>query len=310
MSSWKQTPLTWLITGASSGFGLALTRLALSNGHKVIATSRNPARNANLVAEVERQGGQWLALDVDDAHAGSSVIQELEASGTNIDVLVNNAGWSLHGPVECITEDEARSQMETQYFGPYRLIRAVVPHMRSRRRGLILNIGSGAGINGRDSMGPYAASKAAMDGKFSLNSSLRPPMGTKPLAGLLKVMSRELAPFNVRTLNVLLGAFNTNFTVGLAVTKTPFPEDYKGSMAEKVIGSLDGGNFKPDGDHQKAARVLYEMVVGEGFGEVKEEETVMVLGRDMWTSMEEVFSRTKHMMDTFGDVCNNVYIEK
>lgn len=165
MTYWNSSPLTWLITGASSGFGLALTRLALSQGHKVIATSRNPSRNPDLVAEVESQGGRWLALDVDDANCGA-VVERLEVEeATAIDVLVNNAGWSLHGPAECITEEEARRQMETMYFGPYRLLRAAVPHMRARRRGMILNIGSGAGVNGRDSMGVYAASKAAMDGR-------------------------------------------------------------------------------------------------------------------------------------------------
>lgn len=161
--------MTWLITGASSGFGLALTRLALTHGHKVIATSRDPSRVPDLVSEVEKQGGQWLALDVDDLNT-PQLVEKLEAQGTSIDVLVNNAGRSLHGPAESITDDEARGQMETLFFGPYRLIRAVVPGMRVRRRGLIVNIGSGAGVDGRDSMGPYAAGKAAIDGKYRLRS--------------------------------------------------------------------------------------------------------------------------------------------
>ena len=165
MTSWNTSPLTWLITGASSGFGLALTQLALSNGHKVVATSRNPARNVDLVAEVESQGGQWLALDVDDRNCGS-VVEALEKQGTAIDILVNNAGWSIHAPAETFSEDEVRRQMETIFFGPYRLIRAVVPHMRARKRGLIINIGSGAGVEGRESMGIYGASKAAMDGNL------------------------------------------------------------------------------------------------------------------------------------------------
>lgn len=172
MASHDASPLTWLITGASSGFGLALTRLALSNGHKVIATSRNPARNPDLVSEVETQGGQWLKLDVDDPNCGS-VIENLEAQGTTINVLVNNAGWSIHGPLESFLEDEVRSQMETVYFGPYRLIRAVLPHMRSRRQGLIINISSGASINGRESMGIYGASKAAMDCKYTYMHSIQ-----------------------------------------------------------------------------------------------------------------------------------------
>jgi NADP-dependent 3-hydroxy acid dehydrogenase YdfG len=171
MAPWDPPSLTWLITGASGGFGLALTRIALSHGHKVIATSRDPSRIPDLVAEVEEKGGQWLALDVDDKHT-PALVEKLEAQGTTIDVLINNAGRSLHGPAESITEEEVRSQVETLYFGPYRLIRAVVPHMRARRRGMIVNIGSGAGVDGRESMGAYAGGKAAMDGKS--DTSLRP----------------------------------------------------------------------------------------------------------------------------------------
>lgn len=164
MSSWDTTELTWLITGAASGFGLELARLAQANGHRVIATSRSPQKVPELVAEIEDNGGRWLSLDVDDPQ-GASVIEKLESEGVTIDILVNNAGWSIHGPAESFTEDEVRRQMETIFFGPYRLIRAVLPHMRRRKRGLILNIGSGAGVSGRESMGIYAAGKAAMDGE-------------------------------------------------------------------------------------------------------------------------------------------------
>lgn len=289
MTSSEKTPLTWFITGASTGFGLALTRLALARGHKVIATSRDPSRIPELVAQVRQKGGDWLSLDVDDG-AAHEVIGRLEARGTAIDVLVNNAGRSLHGPAESIAEDEVRSQMETQYFGPYRLIRAVVPHMRARRRGLILNFGSGAGVNGRDSMGAYAASKAAMD-------------------GLLRVMSKELKPYNVRTLNVLLGAFDTGFGGSRLLTKTPFPDDYRGSMTETIVHALEKGAYKLDGDHLKAAQVILDMVVGEGIGEGKEWETVMPLGRDMWASLEEVKEKNEHMLETFREACNNVYVE-
>lgn len=305
MGYWNSSPVTWFITGAASGFGLQLTRLALSNGHKVIATSRNPSRNPDLVAEVESHGGKWLPLDVDDANSGS-VIEKLEAEGTAIDVLVNNAGWSLHGPAESITDDEARRQMETMYFGPYRLLRAVVPRMRTRRRGLILNISSGAGVNGRDSMGPYAASKAAMDGKIHRPSPF-PLDQTNKRSGLLRVMTKELVPYNVRTLNVHLGGFDTNFSAGLTITKTPFPDDYRGSMTEKVLTNVN--NYQPDGDHRKATQILYEMVMGEGRGHGKERETVMVLGRDMWRSQQDIFGRTKHMMDTFDEMCNSVHLE-
>jgi NAD(P)-dependent dehydrogenase (short-subunit alcohol dehydrogenase family) len=159
-------PLTWLITGCSGGFGLALARLAQVQGHRVIATSRNPAKTPDLVAEIESKDGKWIKLDVDDLES-AKLVETLESEGIALDVLVNNAGWTLHGPVEGFTESEVRRIMETHYFGPYRLIRATVPHMRRRRAGIIVNISSAAGLNARESMGIYGPAKAALDSKFT-----------------------------------------------------------------------------------------------------------------------------------------------
>lgn len=163
-------PLTWLITGCSSGLGLALARTIQASpaGHTIIATSRNPSRTPDLVAEFTgpaHPNNRWLTLDVDDAHAAANLIADLEGSGVQIDVLVNNAGWSIHAPAEQFTEEEVRQQFETVFFGPYRLARAVLPGMRKRRFGVIVNISSGAGLEGRETMGVYAAAKAAMDGE-------------------------------------------------------------------------------------------------------------------------------------------------
>jgi NADP-dependent 3-hydroxy acid dehydrogenase YdfG len=157
--------LTWLITGCSSGFGLSLTRAAQAAGHKVIATSRNPSRTPELIAEVESKGGKWVKLDVDSRDSGK-VITELEARGDNIDVLVNNAGYSIYAPIETVEEDEVRSQMETIFFGPLRLIQAVLPYMRQRKSGVIVNMSSGASLDGIPTMGIYAGAKAGVDGIY------------------------------------------------------------------------------------------------------------------------------------------------
>jgi short-subunit dehydrogenase len=157
--------LTWLITGCSSGFGLSLTRAAQAGGHTVIATSRNPSRTLELVAEVEGKGGKWVQLDVDSPQSGD-MIAELEKNGTNIDVLVNNAGFSIYAPIETITDEEMRAQMETMYFAPLRLIRAVLPYMRQRRYGVIVNMSSGASLDGIPTMGVYGGAKAGLDGRW------------------------------------------------------------------------------------------------------------------------------------------------
>lgn len=169
-------PLTWLITGCSSGFGLSLARTALAHGHHLIATSRDPSRTPDLVEEVTRQGGQWLALDASDADCGR-VVSELEARGTAVDVLINSAGIAVSGPLEAFGEDEVRRVMDTNFYGPWRLARAVVPHMRRRRRGLVVNISSGAGMEPRNSLGIYAASKAALDGEFAVWKGKLWPLG-------------------------------------------------------------------------------------------------------------------------------------
>ena len=162
--------LTWLITGCSSGFGLSLTRIAQASGHTVIATSRNPSRTPELVAEVEARGGKWLRLDVDSPDS-AQILDSLEKSGQEIDILVNNAGWSQFAPVEVFAEEELRAHMESMYFGPLRLIRGALPYMRKRRFGVIVNMSTGAALEGRDSMGAYAGAKAGLDGTSIPSSS-------------------------------------------------------------------------------------------------------------------------------------------
>lgn len=160
-----QRPLTWLITGCSSGLGLAIARQAQSNGHKVIATSRNPGKTPALVQEIESKGGNWTQLDLDDPNNGS-VIDLLEAESHQIDVLVNNAGFALLQVAEHIREDEVRAQFETVFFGPYRITRAVLPYMRRRRFGIIVNISTGSSLEARETMAVYGAAKAAFDGGY------------------------------------------------------------------------------------------------------------------------------------------------
>ncbi|KAI9742145.1 MAG: hypothetical protein M1818_004045 [Claussenomyces sp. TS43310] len=282
--------LTWLITGCSSGFGLSLTRIALAGGHTVIATSRNPLRTPELVAEVEGKGGRWLQLDVDSPDS-ARVIENLEQSGQEIDVLVNNAGFSIYAPVEIFAEDEVRAQMETVYFGPLRLIRAVLPHMRKRRFGIIVNMSSGAALEARDSMGAYAGGKAGLD-------------------GLTKVLAKEVAPFNIRALTIVLGTFNTNMGNAAVLSKNPLPDDYKGSVAEQMIHVLSSGKLVPNGDKDKAMKAVYEVVVGEGAGAGREAERFLPLGTDMTIRVKMVQDYLAHALTVFGDVINSVGIDK
>ncbi|CAH0058193.1 unnamed protein product [Clonostachys solani] len=288
--SWGEKKLTWLITGASSGFGLALARLALEGGHRVIATSRNPSSYPDIEKEISSKGGELVALDI-NAPDSADAIYKLQEQGVEVDILVNCAGCAILGPAEAFNEDEVRALAETAYFGPYRLIRAVVPGMRTRRRGMIVNVSTGSAVDGRESMAVYGASKAAMD-------------------TLIHVMGKELALFNVRTLTIHLGAFDTPFASNsVRTTSNPLPSDYDGSIVAKVVGSVKQ-KFTPDGDHKKATQVMYEMIMGEGYGKGKESERSMLLGRDMWACQQAAADKIMHKMNTFEAICNNVYLDK
>ncbi|KAF4627665.1 hypothetical protein G7Y89_g10489 [Cudoniella acicularis] len=185
-------PLVWLITGCSSGFGEALTLLALKNGHSVIAASRTPSRTPSLVKEVESLGGLWLQLDMTaPKSAMEKVVEEGVKKFGRIDVLVNNAGVGIIGPLEDVSEQEIQTIMATNFIGPLLLIQSVLPHMRSQSSGTIVNISSGAGIDPRPSMGLYGASKFALE-------------------GMSQGLSKEISPFGIRMLIVQPGVFTTN----------------------------------------------------------------------------------------------------
>ncbi|KAI1098354.1 putative short-chain oxidoreductase [Jackrogersella minutella] len=281
--------LIWLITGCSSGFGLAMARLVQANGHHVIATSRNPGRTPELVEEITSKGGEWARLDQDESNCGQ-VIEDFEARGTAIDVLVNVAGFGMTGPVESFSDEEAHRIFETNFFGPYRLMRAAAPHMRKRRSGMIVNFSSGSGMEARRSLGLYGASKSALD-------------------GLTKTFHQEMKEFNVRVLLVYLGTFNTPMVGKVEPKLKPLDPDYNGTFTGKLYEIMGSGNFKVPGDHIKATQAIYYVVVGEGIGKGKEEEMMLPLGVDMAARVEEVRSGFDHMMDVFGDICNNVNVE-
>ncbi|KAH8898023.1 putative short-chain oxidoreductase [Thozetella sp. PMI_491] len=280
-----QRRLTWLVTGCSSGFGLSLVRIAQANGHMVIATSRNPSKTPDLVAEVEAKGGKWVQLDVDSL-TSFRLIEELDQSGYHIDILVNNAGFCTFSPIETSKEEDARGQMESMYFGPLRLIRSVLPPMRSRGYGVIVNFSSGAALDGNPSMGLYAGAKAGLD-------------------AATKVLAKEVLAFNIRCLTVVLGTFNTSFGDN-AVFNSQVPDAYKGSFADKMMAAISGGAFTPNGDKDKAMQAVYDVVVGTGPGAGLEAETFLPLGVDMTTRIRSVKAQLDHALEVFGTITDGV----
>lgn len=164
--------LTWLITGCSSGIGLHLAKYALSQGHNVIATSRNPSKSPDLVKEITSSpNGKWIALDVtsplSDLQDAIAQAKKLFGSSGTIDVLVNNAGYGLLGAFEDISEDKFRLNFETNVFGTMKLMKAMLPGMRERGAGTIVNVSSIAGLVARPTCTSYAGSKYAVEGTSS-----------------------------------------------------------------------------------------------------------------------------------------------
>ena len=143
--------------GASKGIGLAIVQTLQHAGHTVFGTSRKPQNQAEYPFPL-------LTLDVNNGASVTTAVAQVLEAADHIDVLINNAGYDLYGAAEETTMAEMTAQMDTNLFGAVRMIQAVLPHMRERRRGKIINIGSIGGFVGLPYNGAYAASKFAVEG--------------------------------------------------------------------------------------------------------------------------------------------------
>ncbi len=181
-----------LITGTSAGIGLATALTVARAGHTVYATMRNPARSPELAetAAKERLPIHISTMDVDSDSSVKAGIEAIYREAKHLDVLVNNAGLGESGSVEELPLARMRAVMETNYFGPLRCIQAVVPDMRQRRSGCIINISSAAGKIANSPSGSYAASKFALE-------------------AISEALAQEMISFNVRVAIVEPGIIDT-----------------------------------------------------------------------------------------------------
>ncbi|WP_245721585.1 SDR family NAD(P)-dependent oxidoreductase [Nocardia crassostreae] len=150
-----KTPRRWLITGANSGFGTAFTRAALAAGDEVVAAVRKPESMAEIVA-AQPYRVQVVQLDVRDAAAAERAVKE----AGHVDVLVNNAGYGIVGAIEETTEADVRDAMQVMFHGPLRLTQLVLPQMRERRSGAIVQVSSMGGFMSFAGVGIYSAARA------------------------------------------------------------------------------------------------------------------------------------------------------
>jgi NAD(P)-dependent dehydrogenase (short-subunit alcohol dehydrogenase family) len=237
-----QTSDVWFITGCSTGFGRELAKLVLERGYRAVITARDPSKIQDLLAGHE---GRALALklDVTDKAEVTLAVKWAEAAFGSVDVLVNNAGFGYVGAVEESEEADVRSMMETNFFGLDRMIHAVIPGMRRRRHGSIVNISSIGGLVGFPGTGYYNATKFAVE-------------------GLSEALSKEVAPLGIRVLVVEPGPFRTDWA-GRSLQKSArhIPEyaETAGAFRERIVGR----NGMQAGDPVRAGEAIIQALVSD-----------------------------------------------
>jgi NAD(P)-dependent dehydrogenase (short-subunit alcohol dehydrogenase family) len=230
---------TWLITGCSTGLGRALAEAVIGSGHNAVVSARDVAKVADL-ADVAPDRVLAVALDVTDPQQVASAAQQAEERFGGVDVLVNNAGYGYRAAIEEGDDADVRTLFDTHFSGAVAMIKAVLPGMRSRRSGAIVNISSiGAQLTPVGS-GYYAAVKAAIEG----------------MSGALR---GELAPLGISVTAVEPGAFRTDFAGRSLTQSSTVIDDYAPTAGQrrKENDTMDGNQA---GDPAKAAAAIITAV--------------------------------------------------
>jgi NAD(P)-dependent dehydrogenase (short-subunit alcohol dehydrogenase family) len=225
-------PKTVLITGASSGLGQSIAEYLAKKGYKVYGTSRNPRQK-------EKNGVLFKALDVRSQETIDNCIKDIISESQQIDVLINNAGVGITGPLEEIPILEAQTHFDTNFFGPIRVINAVLPFMRQQKCGMVINITSIAAHMGLPFRGLYSASKGA-------------------LARITESYRMELRPFNIIMMNLAPGDFATNIAQGRfhspLTEDSPYHDKYKATL-DLINEDVDKGE-----DPIKLAKKVHSLI--------------------------------------------------
>ncbi|NIE73223.1 SDR family NAD(P)-dependent oxidoreductase [Pantoea sp. Ap-967] len=229
----------WFITGVSRGFGLALAKAALANGDKVIGTVRSEAPT------VHDPEGRLRVLKVDmndDEGVSAAVHQAFETLG-RIDVLVNNAGYGVLGPIESSTDDDLRKLFQVNVFAPIRIIRTALPYLRRQKGGHIVNISSISGRAPGVGAGLYAATKFALE-------------------GFTATLAREVEPFGIKVTAVAPGQFRTDF-LDAKPRQADTADAAYGATVGAALDALYRLNHLQQGDPERAAQAILKAVAAE-----------------------------------------------
>ncbi|EMN1927238.1 oxidoreductase [Burkholderia ambifaria] len=231
-----------LITGVSSGFGRALAQEALAAGHTVVGTVRSEAARQAFEA-LSPHTAIGRVLDVTDFERIDGVVADIEASVGAIDVLVNNAGYGHEGILEESPLSEMRRQFDVNVFGAVAMMKAVVPFMRERRRGRILNITSMGGHITMPGIAYYCGSKFALE-------------------GISETLDQELAPFGIAVTAVAPGSFRTDWA-GRSMARTPRSIADYDAIFDPIRQAREEKSGRQLGDPAKAARAMLAVIAAD-----------------------------------------------
>jgi len=231
-----------LITGVSSGFGRALAQEALAAGHTVVGTVRS-AQAAREFEALSAHAAVARVLDVTDFDRIDGVVADIEANVGPIDVLVNNAGYGHEGIMEEAPLAEMRRQFDVNVFGAVAMMKAVVPFMRERRRGRILNITSMGGHITMPGIAYYCGSKFALE-------------------GISESLGKELEPFGIAVTAVAPGSFRTDWA-GRSMARTPRSIADYDALFDPIRQAREEKSGKQLGDPAKAARAMLAVIAAD-----------------------------------------------
>ncbi|RZJ57660.1 MAG: SDR family NAD(P)-dependent oxidoreductase, partial [Hymenobacter sp.] len=229
----------WFITGVSTGFGKHLADLALSKGDKVAATFRQQEQ-ADAFTKQAGENGIGLVADVSNEAQVQQAVADAIRALDHLDVVVNNAGYGSMGPIEEVPDEEVQRQFDVNVFGPLRVIRAVLPHLRARKSGHILNVTSIGGLKTFPGVGIYHGSKFALE-------------------GIGESLAQQVGPLGIKVTNVEPSGFRTDWAGRSATFTQPKIADYN-DTAGKNMAAIQDYSGKQPGDPERAAQAMFDLV--------------------------------------------------
>jgi NAD(P)-dependent dehydrogenase (short-subunit alcohol dehydrogenase family) len=265
----------WLITGCSTGFGRALAIEVLAQGYSVAVASRNINDVEDIVSRYP-ETALAIRLDVTSGDEITAAVEKTIAHFAQIDVLVNNAGIGYFGAIEESEEAEVRRMFEINVFGLARMIQEVLPHMRKRRIGHILNIASIGGLRSFPGVGFYNATKYAVD-------------------GLSESLSKELAPLGIKVTIIAPSGFRTDWAGRSAKDSSSRIADYA-TTAEKNKGDIRAYSGNQPGDPVRAAKAMIAVT------ESATPPLRLLLGAAALKGARLKLEELKHDFDTWAEV--------